>query len=272
MTSYALHGFLFVPATRLERVSKAVNSGADAVIIDLEDAVAGEDKAIIREHLHDFLMHWDWQGFSRLWLRINGTQTEAFAQDIQLIHDIPQLAGVALPKVNDKAMVEQLTTLTDKPVIAMIESATGVLNIGSIAGAKGVFALSYGCLDLLTSLGITPHTHAADVMMDKIRTELVLHSSHHGLHPPIETIFPDFDNPEQFLAFANHAQAFGFGGQLLIHPKQVATLKQLLTNPKSLAFAKKVVEIYESTHQAVFAVDGQMVDMPVILWAKGVVD
>ncbi|UNU72840.1 CoA ester lyase [Moraxella nasovis] len=262
--------YLFVPATHLDRMTKAAGSGADAIIIDLEDAVSHDIKDDTRKKLLAFLDNWDWDSFSSIYLRINAPNHAddlSFAKDITLLNKLP-LFGVILPKVKNADMVAQLAKQTDKPIIAMIESATGILNLSKIAGVQGVFALSYGCLDLLNSLDISFGTCAGQVMMDKIRCDLILHSAANNLHAPIETIYPNFHDEAGFIKFSRHAWAFGFGGQLLIHPRQVTAIKDLAINPKQLDFAKKVYDTYLKTGQVVFAVDGQMVDMPVITWAK----
>ena len=98
--------------------------------------------------------------------------------------------------------------------------------------------------------------------------ELLLYSSANELALPIETIYADIGDDVGFEQNVQAWQDFGFGGQLLIHPKQVAIIKQMDKDKGKLAFAKKVVAYYEQTRQAVFAIDGQMVDMPVIRWAS----
>lgn len=260
--------FLFVPADRLDRLPKAVATGVGAVIIDLEDAVVGADKASLRQTLLAQLQAWDYQAFGQIWLRINAVSTDEFADDVALLGQLPHLSGVLLPKVAYAHEVQTLANHTDKPIIAMIESATGLLNIADIAKVQGLTALSYGVLDFLVSMGVKVDSTAGRLMCDKIRTELVLHSCANGLNPPIETIYPDFHDEAGLVACIRHWQAFGFGGQLLIHPKQVATLLATQKHDDELSFAKKVLDHHDTTGEAIFAIDGQMVDLPVITWAK----
>ncbi|MDO4451069.1 MAG: CoA ester lyase [Moraxella sp.] len=256
--------FLFVPATRLDRVAKAVASGADNIIIDLEDAVMDADKDELYHALGEFAMSWDWQAFDKIWLRIVGVRHQDFAGDVRLLH-LP-FYGVVLPKVQSASDVATLSALTDRPILAVVECAKGVLAIPQIAGA-GVWAMSYGCLDLATSLGVIIGTPSAQVLFDRVRTELLLHSVANKLHSPIESIYPDFRDDVGLTAYVKHWQEFGFGGQLLIHPKQVATVQALSFDEKRLAFAQKIATHHDTTGEVVFAIDGVMVDLPLITWA-----
>ncbi|MDO4896515.1 MAG: CoA ester lyase [Moraxella sp.] len=261
--------FLFVPADRPERLSKAVATGVGAVIIDLEDAVAGSNKAGVRGGLDGVLSKWDWQAFGQIWVRVNGADSPEFGADMAWLKGVPNIAGVFLPKVQSKDDVQALTTHTDKPIIAMIESPKGLLNLPTIAQVKGLSALSYGVLDFLLPMGVQVDSLAGVIIKDKIRTELILCSSAYGLSAPIESIYPDFRDEAGLVAYIRHWQGFGFGGQLFIHPKQVATFLAVQQDAQRLAFAKKVLDHHHATGQAVFAIDGQMVDLPVIEWARG---
>ncbi|MFC0820399.1 HpcH/HpaI aldolase/citrate lyase family protein [Moraxella marmotae] len=259
--------FLFVPAVHLQRVAKAVQSGADAIIIDLEDAVADEQKHSVRQALMDF----DKQSPCDYWLRINAAHSDDYQLDLAMLPHLVHLTGVLLPKCQNAAQVEHLHRAINKPVIVMIESALGIANIASIAQAQGVWAMSFGRLDLLKSLGVRLGSAAAGVLFDKVRSELLIHSLANGLKPPIETVFVDFYDETGLAACVRHWRDFGFGGQLLIHPKQVAIAKRaLLDMVDEQDFARAIYQKYQSTGETVFAVDGKMVDLPLILWAKSV--
>lgn len=257
--------YLFVPATRLERVQKAWASGTDCVIIDLEDAVSLEQKFAARQAL----MAFDRDCERPYWLRINAPHTTDYASDVDLLRQLHHACGVLLPKVESALSVMALHQATNLPIIAVIETAKGVLNVGEIAAATGLFAMTYGCLDLAKSLGVALATPSAAVVFDKIRTELLFHSVANGLSAPIETIFMDFHDEQGVANFAKYAQNFGFGGQLLIHPKQVMPVRQATTpDEQTLDFAQQVLDMYQATGQVVFSVQGKMVDLPVIDWAK----
>ncbi|WP_323843166.1 CoA ester lyase [Moraxella sp. Pampa] len=257
--------YLFVPAIRLDRVQKAFDGGADIVIIDLEDAVASAQKALARQDLADF----DKITKRPYWLRINAAHTTDYAHDISLIKNLCHVQGVLLPKVESALSITALHQAIGLPIIAVVETAKGVLNIGEIATAKGLCAMTYGCLDLTKSLGMMLGTPSAKVVLDKIRMDLLLHSAINGLNPPIETIFADFHDGDGVANFAKYAQNFGFGGQLLIHPKQIGPVKNATKpNEDTLNLARQVLKTHQQTGQAVFSVQGKMVDLPMIEWAK----
>ncbi len=254
--------WLFVPATRIDRVAKAFASGADAVIADLEDAVAPEDKASGREALQQY--H-DSKDYQPIWVRINKAGSEEFFKDIVLCQKMPNLAGVLLAKAEQVADIESVHQLTNLPVIALIESAMGLYQVDSMAKAVGLAAFSYGFLDLCNDLQVQVGTPAADIIANQIRYQLILTSKVHQLSPPIDTIYPDFNDEVGLSAQVQLWSQMGMSGMLCIHPKQVAVVQQTLQpTDEALSFAQRVVEEYERSGQAVFKIDGEMVDAPVI--------
>lgn len=254
--------WLFVPATKMALVAKAFNSGADAVIIDLEDAVAPEDKAQAREALQSYYNSADYQP---IWLRINKAGSDAFAKDLQLCQQMPNLAGIVLAKCEQPSDIEQAYQGTGLPVIALIESARGLYQIDAMAKVSGLLAFSYGFLDLCNDLRVQVNTPAANIVANQIRYQFVLTSKVHELAPPIDTVYPDFTDNEGLNKRVQLWSQMGMSGMLCIHPKQVAVVQKALEPTESeLSFAKQVVEAYERTGQAVFKVDGQMIDAPVI--------
>ncbi|WP_379544633.1 HpcH/HpaI aldolase/citrate lyase family protein [Psychrobacter sp. R86515] len=254
--------WLFVPATRIDRVVKAFASGADAVIVDLEDAVAPEDKASAREALQQY--H-DSAGYQPVWVRINKAGSKEFFKDIVLCQKTPNLTGLLLAKTEQAEDINNVHQLTNLPVIALIESAIGLYQLDSMAKAVGLAAFSYGFLDLCNDLQVQVGTPAADIVANQIRYQLVLISKVHELAPPIDTVYPDFNDEIGLSARVNLWSQIGMSGMLCIHPKQVAVVQQALKpTDKALSFARRVVEEYESSEQAVFEIDGEMVDAPVI--------
>jgi len=254
--------WLFVPATRIDRVAKAFASGTDAVIVDLEDAVAPEDKATAREALQQYHDIADCQP---IWVRINKAGSEEFFKDIVLCQKMSNLAGVLLAKAEQVADIESVHQLTNLPVIALIESAIGLYQLDSMAKAVGLAAFSYGFLDLCNDLRVQVDTPAADIIANQIRYQLILTSKVHQLSPPIDTIYPDFNNEVGLSDRVQLWSQMGMSGMLCIHPKQVATIQQTLQpTDEALLFAQRVVEEYEQSGQAVFKIDGEMVDAPVI--------
>ena len=254
--------WLFVPATRIDRVAKAFASGADAVIVDLEDTVALEDKAQARK---DLQVYYDSHDYQPIWIRINQASSNDFVEDLELCQQMPNLAGLILPKAEQAADIEQLYHATGLPIIALIETALGLYQIDSIAKASGLLAFSYGFLDLCNDLRVQVNTSAADIVANQIRYQLVLTSKVHELAAPIDTVYPDFNDEVGLNARVQLWSQMGMLGMLCIHPKQVAVVQRALKPTESeLSFAKRVVEEYERSGQAVFEIDGQMVDAPVI--------
>ena len=266
--------YLFVPATHPKRIIKALTDPAitahvHAVIIDLEDAAADRSPNDVRNEFDDLLGNFmQTETTPELWVRIHGASHGEFRLDCEWVKSHDSISTVVLPKAENAEQVSLAHGLTARSIVAMIESGQGVINVASMAGVAGLMALSYGCLDLLTSLGIGRHTSAEMIMLDKVRCELVLHSQAHGLTAPIETIYPDFGDDDGFARWLMHARDFGFGGCLIIHPKQLGVVGTHKECDGDVAFAKKVLSYHHATGQAVFAIDGQMVDLPVIAWAR----
>lgn len=258
--------WLFVPATRIDRIEKAFASGADAVIVDLEDTVAKQDKAAARDALKNYYDEQNAkQTYRPIWLRINKASSEEFFKEIVLCQKMPNLAGVLLAKAERAEDIESIHQLTGLPVIALIESSIGLYQIDSMAKAVGLAAFSYGFLDLCNDLQVQVGTTAADIIANQIRYQLILTSKVHQLSPPIDTIYPDFKNESGLSNRVNLWSQMGMAGMLCIHPKQVEIVHQALQpTDRELAFATRVIEKYEKSGQAVFKIDGEMVDAPVI--------
>ena len=254
--------WLFVPATRIDRVGKAFASGTDAVIVDLEDAVATTDKVQARK---DLQVYYNSQAYQPIWVRINKAGSEEFFKDVVLCQKMPNLAGVLLAKAEQASDIESVHQLTDLPVIALIETALGLYQIDSMAKSAGLLAFSYGFLDLCNDLQVHVGTAAADVIANQIRYQLLLTSKVHQLLAPIDTVYTDFNDAKGLGQRVQLWSQMGMSGMLCIHPKQVATVKQSLQpTDADIEFARRVIEEYERSGQAIFKIDGEMVDAPVI--------
>ena len=254
--------WLFVPATRIDRVAKAFVSGADAVIVDLEDAVALEDKAQARK---DLQVYYDSQDYQPIWIRINQASSTDFEEDLKICQQMPNLAGIILPKAEQAADIEKLHHATGLPIIALIETALGLYQTDRLAKATGLLAFSYGFLDLCNDLQVQVATEAANIIANQIRYQLLLTSKVNNLLAPIDTVYTDFNDEKGLGQRVQLWSQMGMSGMLCIHPKQVAVVqKSLQPTDAEIDFAKRVVEEYEQSGQAVFKIDGNMVDAPVI--------
>lgn len=256
--------YLYVPATRLDRIEKAFAAGADAVIVDWEDAVAAEQKAEVRLRTAEYLSTHTHQ----VWLRINAADSPEHTKDLAVLSSLNQLAGIFLPKAQSQAEIEQVAHVSGCPIVAIIETAAGILNLASMAKANGLVAFSFGCLDLANQLGMKPQSAAAEMMMDKLRMDLLLHSIAAGINPPIDTVYPKLNDDVGLRTQASKSRNLGLVGMMCIHPQQIAPLHETLQPTEAeLSFAQRIREQYQNGAGAAFQLDGQMVDMPVILHA-----
>lgn len=261
-----INSWLFVPATRIDRVAKAFASGADAVIVDLEDTVAVADKAQARLEIQDYCYSTETSASHKaIWLRINKIGSSESNKDLALCQQLPNLAGIVLAKAEQAVDIEYVHHYTNLPVIALIETALGLSQVDSMAGASGLLAFSYGFLDLCNDLNVQVSTPAADNIANQVRYQLLLSSKVQGLLAPIDTIYPDFKDSKVLYDRVILWSQMGLSGMLCIHPKQVAVIQQSLQpSAAELDFAKRVVAEYERSYEAVFKIDGNMVDAPVI--------
>ncbi len=255
MNAAGARSLLFVPATRPERIGKALGSGADITIIDLEDAVAPEDKSAARGALAG-VAH-------RTAVRINAAGTPWFDADLEACR-AARVSLVLLPKAEQPAQVQRVRdVLGDCAVIAIVETAAGFEAIGAVARAPGVVRLAFGSLDLQAELGIDD----AGEPLHYFRSKLVLASRLGGLGAPIDGVCTALDDAAALDAELARARCFGFGAKLCIHPKQVAAVNAGFgPTDEQIAWARRVVAAAGSGGAA--RVDGRMVDAPVVARAR----
>lgn len=258
--------FLFVPAITIERVAKAFERGAEAVIVDLEDAVSEDVKQQSRQNVIDYANAADSQP---IWVRVNGSQSNWQAKDLDTLKALPNIAGIVLPKVEKATDIESVRHALGKPIIALIETPLGMANVADIAASHGLTALSYGFLDICEQLGVNANSEAGQALANQLRYQLLLHSKINGLTPPIECVYPPFNDYEGLTKRVRWWADMGFSGMLCIHPNQVSVVHEhVKPTPAQLDFAKQVVNTWQTTGKAAFAIDGEMVDTPVIKQAE----
>lgn len=254
----AIRAPLFVPANRPDRFAKAASSNADAIILDLEDAVARDDKAAARAALRD-----DFTA-KPIIVRINAAGTPWHQDDLAAVRELG-IAAVILPKAETPASIMATSGMLDGdvPVLPLIETASGLAAARAIAVLPGIERLIFGSIDFCADMGMQ---HRRDILMPA-RFELVLASRLAGLAPPIDGVTAQFDDDALTGEDAAHAAALGMGGKLCIHPRQVdAVLGAFLPSESEIAWARKVLQ---SADGAV-AVDGEMIDEPVRLRARSI--
>lgn len=255
----APRSYLFVPGNRPERVAKALATAADAVIIDLEDAVPPAEKDAAREAVAAVL-----DPARPVWLRINGAATPWFAADRALCRR-PGLCGVVLPKAEAPDDVARLHAESGLPVLVIIESALGLARRDALAGVQGTARLAFGSIDLRADLGIP----GGEQVLDPFRMALVLSSRLAGLMPPVDGVTLDFDHDAIVEDDTRRSAMLGFGGKFCIHPRQIAPVHRgFAPSEAEVAWARRVVEADAHAAGRAVALDGQMVDRPVVQRAQ----
>lgn len=257
---------LFVPGSRPERFAKALAAGADAVIVDLEDAVEEPLKLQARDNLAAFLAA---HPQARVWVRVNAPEHAGHADDLAFCAQQSGISAVLLPKVENAAQVA-VAARTGKPVLPIIETAKGLLALERIAGAEGVERLSFGSLDLALDLNLNTDSASAQRFLDQARMAVQLHSRGADLAPPLDGVFPAIGDPQGQQRAMRHAYDMGYGGALCIHPSQVPLIHGVLApSSEELAWARRVVDTSVAAKGAgAFQLDGQMIDAPVLLRAQ----
>lgn len=268
--------WLYVPGDRPDRFAKASTSGADVVICDLEDAVAGANKATARVAVAAWLRD------HRALVRVNGTDTRWHDEDIAAITGARGLAGVVLPKSQG---AEQISDVAHRlggcvHVVPLVESAAGVANAAAIAAGPQVSALAFGSIDFALDIGIddtsdTDDTdHTDDTEQSALlyaRSTLVIASRVAGIAAPIDGVTLKLSDAHAVRGDARRARALGFGGKQCIHPHQVHEVNATFTpSPEALVRAQRIVDAAESSHGSAVQLDGQMIDKPRIDQARRV--
>ena len=258
-TAAAPVSYLFVPGSRPDRFDKAMGAGADVVIIDLEDAVSPVDKDSARAAVAAWL-----SPENPICLRINTADTEWFASDLALCAH-PGVAAVMLPKAAQVADIERLRKAGAHRVLPLIESAQGFANLSALVAAEGVERLAFGSIDFAVDLGI----EGDDRELDYFRSQLVLASRLAGIAAPIDGVTTAIDDPLVLQSETLRGRRFGFGAKLCIHPAQLSVVHaSYLPQAAEVDWAERVLVAAAGSQGAAVAVDGKMVDRPVILKAE----
>lgn len=261
--------FLFVPGDRLDRLPKALASGAHAVIVDLEDAVAPAHKAAARAAL---VREWAFlpaEHRARLAVRINAAGSPGHEDDHALLRRLaPQPPGaVMLSKAETATAIERVARSAVAPVLPLVESSQGLHAVDIVARAHGVLRIAFGHLDLQADLGL--HCGADERELDAVRLALVLASRRAGLPSPIDGVTASLDDDDRLAADIERSRRFGFGAKLCIHPKQIAAVNGALgPTAAQREWARRVLEASRLNGTGAFRLDGEMVDAPVLLRAR----
>jgi citrate lyase subunit beta/citryl-CoA lyase len=259
--------FLFVPGNRPERFPKALASGADAVIIDLEDAVLLDAKETARSALLSAWTDLDAAECARLLVRVNPAGTPWHEADLAAVASLTGLGALMLPKAENAQQVEQAFRTSSKRVLPLIESAEGVGQMDAIARAAGTLRLGLGHIDLQADLGVRCGPDEAELA--PVRLAMVVASRRAGLPAPVDGVTTATQDAEVLAVDAQRSRRFGFGAKLCIHPAQVAGVHQALAPTQAECdWARRVLAAEVAAGGGAFSVDGKMVDPPVLLLAR----
>ena len=259
--------FLFVPGNRPERFAKAVGSGADAVVLDVEDAVPPGAKAMARTaieaawpELHALAVP--------LVVRINSPALAEGQADLNWLARLPGLTGVMVPKVETAATLAQVRAmLPAAPLLPLIESATGWAVLPQIAAANGVLRLVVGHIDFVADTGMQCARDEAELA--PLRFAVAMWTRIHRLAPAVDGVTTAIQDDELLREDTCRAVRYGFGAKLCIHPRQVPLVHAALApSSDELDWAHRVVAADAAANGAAVQLDGRMVDAPVVLHAR----
>jgi citrate lyase beta subunit len=272
----ARRALLYMPGDSQRKIEKALTLDADSVCMDLEDGVAASQKAAARETVRRALATFDFGRSERL-VRINSVGSGLEAADLaETISGKPD--GIVLPKVEQAAAIawldEQITgaeraqswTAGEMAIIAIVETARGIINLGEICAASPrLQALIFGAEDLAADIDATRTREGAEVFY--ARSSVVMWAAAHGLQA-IDMVFVNYQDPEGLAEEARQGAQLGYAGKQAIHPGQVGPIQSAFTpSTAAIAYARRIVRAAAENEAAglgAFAVDGKMVDAPVI--------
>ncbi len=275
---------MFTPAMQPDRVAKALAKGeADSLVADLEDAVAPADKGEARARLRDAWPALPRSRTERV-VRVNGTGTEWFAADLDAVVPLAPDA-IVVPKVErpeDVAFADRRVGEIERaagvpfgatPLVILFESGLGVLQaLPCVRASARVTAVVFGAEDYAADVGGVRRRDNLDVLW--ARSQVVAVAAAAGVDA-IDQVFTDIDDAAELSAEAHFARNLGYRGKMVIHPKQVPVVNEAFTpRPEEIAHAQRVLDAAaaaEKANRGAFALDGRMVDRPLVEQARRVV-
>jgi citrate lyase subunit beta/citryl-CoA lyase len=259
-----VRSWLFTPGHSERMLARAFDAGADAVLLDLEDAVPPDLKARARDQVAELL-----GSHPEAWVRINGPHTELAVADLAAVSG--RCAGIRIPKVESTADVEWVAERTAGTVLTCsVESALGVVNAFEIASSARTRDLTFGNVDMALDLGIAGGWEETLYA----RSALVVASRAAGKPPPIDGVHVQLDDPEGLRTAAEAARRLGFFGKSAIHPSQVPIINEVFQpTDEEVRWATRVLEAFERSGGAATRLeDGGFVDIPVAERARRILE
>ncbi|MFE2757298.1 HpcH/HpaI aldolase/citrate lyase family protein [Actinosynnema sp. NPDC059335] len=257
--------YLYVPGDQPAKLAKAAGRGADALIVDLEDAVALRAKGAAREAAAAYLAG------GRAWVRVNA---DALAEDVAAVADAPGLAGLVVPKAEPAllAEVDRLLGRRPVPVVALLETARGIRDVDAVASAPRVVRLGVGEADLAAELGLRPDDRRTE--MWPLRSAIVVASAAAGLPAPIGPVETAVRDEARLRAGTELLLRQGFRARTVLTPAQLPVVNAVFSpSPEEVAAARRVVALLAEAGSGV-AVDehGRFIDAAVARSAREVLD
>jgi citrate lyase beta subunit len=264
-----------MPGDDWKKINKALTFGVDSICMDMEDGVAFNHKAQARAPIARALQELDF-GSSEKLVRINSVGSGFEAEDLDaVIHFRPD--GIVLPTCERRDQVQWVSErieaaelahgwgLNSVRMLVGVETATGILNLNEIAADPRLDAVIFGAEDFAASVGATRTRGALEVLY--ARSAVIIACAAHDLQA-IDMVAVDFRDTVNLKVEAAQGAAMGFSGKQIIHPAQVEPVQSAFTpDDEAIAYARRLVESFEA-HQAegagAFALDGKMIDMPLV--------
>jgi citrate lyase beta subunit len=255
-----VRSLLFAPGSDERKLAGALASEADAVVADLEDAVAPAEKPAARDTV---------ARIGPRIVRVNGADTPWFADDLAMVEGLP-LDAIVLPKATPESVAA--LGAEGPPVIAIVETAQGLRLAYQTACSPRVTALLLGAVDLGAELRLEPRPDGLEIL--HARSKVVLDAAAAGIRPPFDIVHVDFHDDGGLEAECRLARSLGFRGKACIHPRQVPIVNRAFAPSEAeVEWARQVVEAYEQgLHEGrgVLALNREMVDLPIVERARTV--
>ena len=264
--------YLFVPASEERKVMKALASGADAIILDLEDGVADDEKPAARRLVRDALSRWSAATRSAVWVRVNGADPD-LREDLACI-EWSSAAGAVLPMAESGEPLRRLRAAGAARLLPIVETAAGFDALAEVAAVEGVERVAIGTYDFALDIGLLAEAEPDDLeLIWQVRGDLVVRSRQLRLQPPIDGVYGAIDDEAGLRAVCHRARRMGFAGKLLIHPRQIAAAREaFMPRPDDLQFAREIIAAYDAAAadgRGAVRVRGRMIDRPMVERARG---
>jgi citrate lyase subunit beta / citryl-CoA lyase len=276
----ARRSVLFTPGDRPEMLRKAPDAGADVLVFDMEDAVSPCRKDRAREAVRTVLADPEFDPTCEVCVRVNAALS-AIEQDLDRLlgtDTAPRVDSIMLPKVSAAADVDEVADVLDSygrsiPVLALIESAAGVLAAPEIAAAPATDALVFGAEDLSADLGATRTNAGTEVLY--ARERVVIAATAHRIDA-LDTLVTDFGDEARLREDASFSVQLGYDGKLAIHPAQVGPINETFSpDTDEVEWAETVQDAKreaDAEGRGVFEVGGEMIDAPLIAQAERILE